>query len=256
MNKKVKIKKPLISIIVAGLFLTMLALPAISTDTNSANANCTAITPVNDEPSKVIRMMMMSVGGVETTETVMSEDDYQKIEGITNDLIDYFDENVKTYWKDFKFDADERAAVGQELDAASTAIRDIVPDFPVIDFIKLLNKLFETVFPYPFIYGSVPVISVGFGKTIIPFYTYDTFIGAMIRPIFINYILGFSAALNFNKYPMRLEYADRLGAHRFTTFGFMGFYMSIADLGVDIPGGITLLIGKSPFMTRLGPDLP
>lgn len=109
------------------------------------------------------------------------------------------------------------------------------------------NEMFETEL------GRSTIVSVGMGYAYIPFYDYETFLGIMIRPIWLFYpplILGgggYSGNLNINVIPPRIEYGDRLGCHIIRTTVFSGLYINIGDLGYNnkLLGGPMILLGQA-----------
>jgi len=249
--------KNMICILVVGLLLTMAMIPAtgvFSLATERISGLSDAKTVSVGETEKVLTVMTMSTDGIETIEGTISEEDYQELEEIITELSDFLEENMEEYWQDFKVDEDEQEEIAQELEVTITKIREVMPDFPSINIRELLKKLFTiSNFPYCLLDASA-IISTGIGRSLIPNYYYEMFLGVMLRPIFIKYLLGFTAIMHFNIIPPRLEYCNRLGVHRLTTFGFTGFYMSIRDLSMDLPVGLQLLIGRSFIV--MGPDLP
>jgi len=126
-----------------------------------------------------------------------------------------------------------------------TIIKEIVgEDFPIdVDTDELVEEIASAFIGPPQVWAlRSPIFSIGRGFTWIPFYNYESFMGVMIRPMFITHTLGFTAVVHANLFPPRLEYADRLGMYRFRTMGFIGLFINL------------LLIGKG--LNRLGQDLP
>ena len=101
--------------------------------------------------------------------------------------------------------------------------------------------------------GRSTIVSVGIGYAFIPFYDYETFIGIMIRPIWLFYPPlifgggGYSGNLNVNVIPPRIEYGDRVGCHVLRTTCFSGLYINIGDLGYNnrLLGGPMILLGQA-----------
>ena len=137
-----------------------------------------------------------------------------------------------------------------------TIIKDIVGEqFPDIDTDELVEGVIDTFLgPLGMWSFRAPIFSIGRGYTWIPFYNYESFMGVMIRPIFITHTLGFTAVVHANLFPPRLEYADRLGMYRLRTMGFVGLFINLGDVGIDRIKGPVLLIGKG--FNGLGQDLP
>ena len=240
------VKKTLISVMIVGILLSVAILPATgetSPDTETVSEGTV---------DKMLRVMMMSEDGIEITEEIvtMSEDDLQELEGTINSLSDYLSENIEISWRNFGFDANKQEEIAQEIETALTKMREIMPDLPEINASILFKSLI------PLMLGRVSIISVGYGHAMIPFYTYETSLGILLRPIFIKYWLGFSAILHLNLCPLRAVYGDRLGTHKLTTFGFKGIYINLGDIGLDHANGLVLLIGSSLIAPRLGRDIP
>ncbi len=81
-----------------------------------------------------------------------------------------------------------------------------------------------------------PVVSVGKGRTWIPLYPGEAFIGMMLRPIFVMYpFMGYTASLNAQLLPPRLNYWDLVGPQVFMSWGFTGIFINFAKIGVGIP---------------------
>ena len=255
--KKMKAMKNLICVAVIGLLLTMAMIPAtgvLSLEAEKTSVSLDIKTASVGETEKALTVMMMSADGIETIEGTISEDDYHELEVAITELSDFLNENMREYWRDFKVDGSEQEEIAQALESTITKIGDVVPDLPSINIRELLRKLFNiSKFPYCIFDASV-LISMGIGRSLIPNYYYETFLGVMLRPIFIRYAFGFTAIMHLNLIPPRLEYCNRLGVHRLTTFGFIGFYMSIKDIGVDMPVGLQLILGRSFIV--MGPDFP
>lgn len=109
------------------------------------------------------------------------------------------------------------------------------------------RELFETEI------GRSTILSVGIGYAFIPFYDYETFLGIMIRPIWLFYPPlifgggGYTGNLNLNVFPPRIEYGDRIGCHIVRTTVFSGLYINIGDLGYNnkVLGGPMILLGQA-----------
>ena len=128
-------------------------------------------------------------------------------------------------------------------------------EFPDLDVETYVESCVASFFnPISWLLGRSPIFSLGRGYVWIPFYDYETFIGWMIRPIFITHTLGFSAVVHINSIPFRIEYADRLGAYRLRTMLFGGIFINLGDVGLDRIKGPVLLIGKG--VNKLGMDIP
>ncbi len=91
-----------------------------------------------------------------------------------------------------------------------------------------------------------PLLSVGLGITWIPFYDYETFLGKMIRPVFVRHLIGFSVTARLNPFQLGFPYWY-FGLQRVRTFLFKGLLINFADLGIKRLLGPQVLIGFGAF---------
>ena len=133
-------------------------------------------------------------------------------------------------------------------------IKEIVgDDFPnesikteIADVIKTLND------PKPLggpIYNLLnlcrqPLFSLGIGYTWIPHYEYETFLGKMLRPVYLRHLIGFSATFPIFKFGFVYWY---FGLQRVWTFLFRGLNINFGDLGINRLIGPQILIGFGFF---------
>jgi len=132
----------------------------------------------------------------------------------------------------------------------------------IIKIIDLINAVIGTSFPYAIIIAFIlslinlfhgplyiirqPILSFGLGICWVPFYDYETLIGKIIRPIFIRYLIGFSATARLNPFRLGVPYMN-FGLHRAYTFLFRGILINFTDLGINKIIGPQLLIGYGVF---------
>lgn len=129
-------------------------------------------------------------------------------------------------------------AINKMIDLIADFIGDGFPKEEVKNFIlSLIKRLISPVFLF-----RQPLISVGIGFTFIPFYDYESFFGKMIRPVFIQYLFGFSATTRLIPFIMGFP-TIKFGLHRIRTFLFDGLMINFADLGVNSILGPQLLLG-------------
>jgi len=91
-----------------------------------------------------------------------------------------------------------------------------------------------------------PLLSIGLGVTWIPFYDYETFLGKMIRPVFVRHLIGFSVTARLNPFQLGFPYWY-FGLQRVRTFLFKGLLINFADLGFKRLLGPQILIGFGAF---------
>jgi len=235
--------RPIIKFLMVFLVLTILltaSFPASLTESENI---------VNDK--KELTMLYNLDGEVNKLTVTISTKDYQQIEESFNTLSEYLKINMPEYFKDYLLSEEERVQIGTELEKVFGLLQNKISKFPHVDvncFIDLLCIDFPSL-----LFGDA-IISVGFGSSCIPFYCYETFLGVMLRPIIMKQYIGYTGFLNLKLFPPRIEYGDRFGIHKIRTFGFIGLYMYLGDLGVDMPFGPQLLIGTG--LVCVGPDIP
>lgn len=89
-----------------------------------------------------------------------------------------------------------------------------------------------------------PLFSIGIGYTWIPHYQYETFLGKMLRPVFLRHLIGFSATFPIFKFGFVYWY---FGLQRVWTLLFIGLQISFGDIGIDRLIGPQILIGYGFF---------
>jgi len=163
-----------------------------------------------------------------------------------NSFKDYLDNNRPL--QDFLLTSEEKQEMKNHLNSLIVSLNNVITEngHDPISADWLYQEVFET---EP---DRSSIISVGLGYSYIPFYDYETFLGLMIRPIWLLFPPlflgggGYTANFNLNFIPPRLEFGDRLGFHIVRTTAFSGLYLNVGDLGYDrIFGGLILLIGRA-----------
>jgi hypothetical protein len=158
----------------------------------------------------------------------------------------YLDENRPL--KDFILSSQEKNEMKTQLNSLVVSLNNVLTEngHDPISTDWLYQEVFET---EP---DRSSIISIGLGYSYIPFYDYETFLGIMIRPIWLLFPPlflgggGYTANFNLNFIPPRLEFGDRLGFHIVRTSVFSGLYLNLGDLGYDrLFGGLILLIGRA-----------
>ena len=145
-----------------------------------------------------------------------------------------------------------KVSIKEIIDTIKVVVGDDFPEFDIDEFTgSIITSLLN---PFKWFFQRAGIISVGRGFAWIPFYDYDTFFGAMIRPIFITHTLGFTGMYHFNPFPIRIEYADRIGLYRLTTLAFVGIFINFGDILHEKIIGPVVLIGRG--YNILGTDFP
>ena len=118
-------------------------------------------------------------------------------------------------------------------------------DFPAEEIKSFTASLFEYVFGWRYLFRQ-PLISIGIGLTLIPFYEYETAIGKFVRPVIMQHILGFSATCKLNPFVLGFPFY-KMGNHRIRTFFFEGLFINIGDLAINRIVGPHVLLGFGMF---------
>jgi hypothetical protein len=118
-------------------------------------------------------------------------------------------------------------------------------DFPTEDTKEYVTQVLSTLLKFQYTLQQ-PLISIGIGITWIPFYDYETFLGRLIKPVFIHHLIGFSATFKLN--PFKLGFPSfSYGLHRVRSFFFNGLLIDFSNLGYDRIVGPQILIGYGFF---------
>jgi hypothetical protein len=233
---KRKMKKRIFAILVVGLFLAVAA----------ASATNTAPAPkANDKVMSVV----IGQDNQKLTKEIVTADQTQ-LNNFVTELMDF-----KTWianerpFQDLKLTDDEKNEIKTRISGLVDSLNNILvaSDLDPVTTDWLFTEMFET---EP---GRSTIISVGMGYAFIPFYDYETFLGVMLRPMWLLYppifLLGggYTGNLNVNILPPRIEYGDRLGCHIVRTTIFTGLYINIGELGYDrmFGPGAMILLGRA-----------
>jgi len=243
-----KVVKTLIPIAVVLLFLGIAFAPTITAQQSSTESRTLTIwmPGITDDDFK--------------TQIVVEEEELENIEDAFNEFLDVVEAAMAEGSPgDEKITIEEWDNIKDSTINAVEAVKTVViahgGEFPELDIEGYINDCIASIFnPLSWLFGRSPIFSLGRGYVWIPFYDYESFLGWMIRPIFISHTLGFSAVVHINSVPFRIEYADRLGMYRLRTMVFGGIFINLGDVGLDRIMGPVLLIGKG--LNKLGPDIP
>jgi hypothetical protein len=94
-----------------------------------------------------------------------------------------------------------------------------------------------------------PVLSMGVGYGYIPNYNGEAFMGFMLRPLFLSYLLGYTGSLNFVLLPPRVAFWDKFGPHFMSIMGFAGIYLKLGELGTGM-FPIQIIMGECLFLMK------
>ena len=227
-------KRELIAMLVVGLFITVASTTAISADPVDEGSNViTIIKGVDDE------------GLIEEKMTVEASD-AEILSGQFESFKSWIQETRP--FMDLTLTEDEKNEIETRVNEVITTLNSMLEanDLEPVDINWLCTEMFET---EP---GRSTIVSVGRGYAFIPFYEYESFLGVMLRPMWLLYPPlflgggGYTGNFNINLIPPRIEYGDRLGGHLVRTTIFSGLYINIGDLGYDnIFSGLILLMGRA-----------
>jgi hypothetical protein len=223
-------------------------------------------------PILVIAMLLIvpAISGMKAEEKEKDEPETMNIiigkdnEGLTHSSVtidkagvDLFVDNVKGFqswleearpFRDFKLDDEEKDAIKGYVNTLVVSLNNVLQanGYDPISSDWLYQELFETEV------DRSTIVSMGVGYAYIPFYDYETFLGIMVRPIWLFYpplLLGgggYTGNFNINILPGRVEFGDRLGFHIARTAVFSGLYVNVGELGYDrIFGGMIMLLGRA-----------
>ena len=232
-------KKAIIPIVIAGLFLTL-----AFTSTTAEE------TPIEDDEI-VLNIALPDQQGLNDFSITIGRSEITALE----ETVDEFQttcEEIRPF-QDKEIDEEEKTTLKDKINNVVDSLNTIITSkgFDPIASSFIFKEMFETEM------GRSTIASVGRGWTFIPFYDYETFIGVMMRPMWLFYPPlifgggGYSGNFNVNVFPPRIEYGDRLGCHILRTTTFTGLYLNIGELGFEtlFHGGVILLGSARVVMT-------
>jgi hypothetical protein len=95
-----------------------------------------------------------------------------------------------------------------------------------------------------------PIVSAGYGISWIPVYPFDSFAGFLLRPIFLIYFAGATAAFYIRILPPNLRLKTVAGLHTLIiTNGFLGIHISLGKgvlLKTTLLAGVAARVRGSP----------
>ena len=141
-----------------------------------------------------------------------------------------------------EINSDEWEEIGQEAYELIDLLHQLFgEDFPYEAAIKIIASVIARLLS-PLSWLRQPIFSAGIGFVLIPFYEYETFVGKMIRPVFIWYLFGCSLTLRVNPFPPSVPYSE-IGFHRVRSLLYTGLLVDFGKLGFERRLGPQLLIG-------------
>ena len=227
-------KRELIAMLVVGLFITVASTTAISADPVDESSNVITIIKGVDDEGLIEEKMT-----VETSDAEILSDQFESFKSWIQETRPFMDLTLTE---------DEKNEIETRVNEVITTLNSMLEanDLEPVDINWLCTEMFET---EP---GRSTIVSVGRGYAFIPFYEYESFLGIMLRPMWLFYPPlflgggGYTGNFNINLIPPRIEYGDRLGGHLVRTTIFSGLYINIGDLGYDnIFSGLILLMGRA-----------
>jgi len=228
-------KRAVLPILVIAMLLIVPALPALKNE---------------QKPSEEESVMNIIVGNDDVGL------DHAKVT-VDKAGVDLFINNVQGFqswleearpFRDLKLTQEEKDAIKGHVNTIVVSLNSVLQanGYDPISSDWLYQELFET---EP---DRSTIVSMGVGYAYVPFYDYETFLGIMIRPIWLFYPPiflgggGYTGNFNINFLPGRVEFGDRLGFHIARTTVFSGLYINVGELGYDrIFGGMIMLLGRA-----------
>jgi len=224
-------KKKIIPIIIVMIFLGV-------TISSGVNATEPRICP------KVVSVWMPGI----------TEDDYRANIQVTDEQLVQVNQTIRDVTTsleqaigDFspsgeKINSDEWDIIKEKAYAVIDLLAYLIgDDFPEEEAKKTINSVIGRLFG-PLWWLRQPILSVGFGFIVVPFYEYETFIGRMFRPVNIWYLYGCSISLRPNPFRPSVPYG-KIGLHRVRSMLFQGLLVDFGKLGFERRMGPQLLIG-------------
>ena len=174
-----RIRKKLFTIIVISIFISIIFTDAVCAE--DPKQKLTICLPGVTEDNYSVQLDV-------------TKEEYQSIYYKLNVLLEVINSSVSQ-------ESPEGAEITiEEWQEIAVSINDIInsiklldENFPNYNTEQLVTDIIDALFdPLGGFFRPEPVISFGFGFTIIPFYNYDTFFGIVIRPMFTRYIFGYT----------------------------------------------------------------
>ena len=228
-------KRAILPILVIAMLLIVPAIPGMKTEPKQ-----------NDEKQVMNVIVGKDDEGFEHSKITADTTGVELFVDNVNGFKSWLEENKP--FRDFELTLEEKEAIKSYVNSIVVSLNNVLESngYDPISKDWLYNELFETEV------DRSTIVSMGVGYTYIPFYDYETFLGIMIRPMWLFYppVLlgggGYTGNFNMNWLPWRVEFGDRLGFHIARTTVFSGLYVNVGELGYDrIFGGMIMLLGRA-----------
>lgn len=224
-----KIAKTILPIAVIGLFLGMALAPVVAEEAEPAS-----------EGPKVRVMWIPAKGELVFDEVTVTEQDLKEAEKLGEGLVNWWLETKPL--SDLKFDDDEMARLEEFREDIQTLFGCFFP--PMIDLLPLL---------IPTALRPNGFFSLGWGKSIMPFYRWELIfrgIIPLIHPIRVAQWRGYTGYYQF--FP-GFSYGDKSKTHYICARIFQGLYIDGGSLITErATGGPVIILGRAVNTVILG----
>jgi hypothetical protein len=232
MGKRKKFLEAAIAIIV----VTALILPS---------STAMAYSPIKpSEKQKTLTVWMRGVNGQDySIKMNVSQEKLEELTVALNDFLAFTNTTMnETSPEGINISVSEWKEIENGFSHMIDLIKEVAgDDFPVEAIKTYLGSIIEAL-RGPFSIIRQPLLSIGIGFTLVPFYDYETFLGKFLRPVFMRHFIGFSATCRLNPFLLGFPYWY-FGYQRVRTFLFTGLLINFGDLGINRYIGPQLLLG-------------
>ena len=225
--------KTIIPIAVVLLFLGIAISPGISAE--------------EPEPREITNIISVWMPGV-------TKDDYSAEVELTQEQLDDVNNSIQNLYDSILAARDEDSLEGETItDTEWEKIRQdayvilyffealLGEDFPLGAAKSTVCQVISNLIT-PLRWLRQPIFSVGFGITWIPFYDYESFLGKLLRPVWIRHFLGYSISIRPNPFPPPILFG-KTGYHKVRSMFYIGLMINFGKLGFDRRIGPQLLVG-------------
>lgn len=226
--------KTIVPIAVVILFLGLAISPGINAE--------------ETEPREVPDIISVWMPGI-------TEDDYSAEVEVTSEQLEEVNNTIENFYDSLLNAQDENSLEGEvitveeweKIRQAGYLVLDLFEyligeDFPYGEAKSTLCQVIHELIVGPLWWLRQPMLSVGFGITWIPFYDYETFLGKLLRPIWMRHFLGYTISIRPNPFPPPIPYG-KIGYHKVRSLFYTGLMINFGKLGWETRIGPQLLIG-------------